>query len=429
MGERNRAYTQQQSSTRSKETEAEVDVDAEHDPAVARRASLAALRREQLRYASKAAIPPAQEGLSQPGPTISGHLTAPSAQISTGQPLVDKGLGCTDKPMGTEGCFLSPARRGLLLAECHGRILRAEIHFTSALNQIRVDELLKKEPEKSALLMELLIDVIGHVGVSTVLKAFAALKGGAIEGVQQYVENANELPAAMSAESSGHLTTALSMAAGLGKKTATTELGPQTDPTKPEEGTQKASNVAYLSYLESRAGTIYQYISEDMIAGLSDSLLLTLTEAFDTKHHSVEVYKQELSGKLKRFDGSGVRKLGVTKNESFDLISDGTWLHDTRAFWVKSPLGRRLGLYQRAYQPIPDTVMTDHFTRRRDATPFDRVAMEMQDYAQRPFTFVRYVPLEFEAAAVAMHTAKWHAEPVERVAQTPEEIASAGVTI
>src|SRR5690606_21963132 len=144
--------------------------------------------------------------------------------------------------------------------------------------------------------------------------------------------------------------------------------------------------------------------------------------------HSPEVYKTELGGKLKRFEKSGVGKLGVTKNtESTSALDMGPWQWDTRAYWVNTPSGRRLGLYRREYREIPDTVVDG--TTRHEASPAEKITMEMQDYARRPFTFLRYVPVEFEQAAVAMHTAKWHTEPVERVAQTPEEIAYAGVTI
>jgi len=377
----------------------------------------------ELAYGDARGIKPTRHAL---GPAGAPNLNAPSVQISTGHPLVDKRLGCSDVPLGTNGCFLDPERRTLLLSECHTRILRAEIHFTSALNQLRVDELLKKEPEKSEWMMELFLDVIGQIGVSTVVKAFHALKSGKLGSVQPYVENANQLSAAINASSDAQLTTALGIAVGQGKAAATKKLGAQTDTANAEQGTQKTANVGYLSYLEGRAGKIYQYMSEGMVAGLSDSLLLTLTDAFETDNHSVEVYKAELSAKLKRFEHSGVSKLGITKNEDFHPISDTAWQHDTRAFWVKTPLGKRLGLYQRTHQAIPATVRVGSVDR--EATPFDKITMEMEDFAARPYTFVRYVPVEFEHAAVAMHISKWHSDPVERVAQTHEEVAFAGMT-
>ncbi len=45
----------------------------------------------------------------------------------------------------------------------------------------------------------------------------------------------------------------------------------------------------------------------------------------------------------------------MTKNKDFHPLYDGAWQHETRAYWVKTPNGRRLGLYQRDHQPIPDT--------------------------------------------------------------------------
>lgn len=407
--------------------EPDVDyVEAEHSPKAARLASLADLRRYAAE--SQSTKPSASELAYGPDDARGGHLKAPSAQISTGHPLVDKGLGCTDKPLTTPGCFLSPERRGLLLTEFHGRVLQAYANFLHALTELRVEELLKKEPEQSEWILDLLLDVIGHLGVTTVVKAFAALKGGALGSVQAYVADAGELSTAMSAESTGHLTAALGMAVTQGKAGATKKLGPQTDPAKPEEGTQKSANISYLSYLTNHGNLIYQSIREDVPAGLSDSLLLTLTDAYHASNHSPEVYKTELGGKLKRFEKSGVGKLGVTKNtESTSALDMGPWQWDTRAYWVNTPSGRRLGLYRREYREIPDTVFDG--TIRHEASPAEKIAMEMQDYARRPFTFLRYVPVEFEQAAVAMHTAKWHTEPVERVAQTPEEIAYAGVTI
>jgi hypothetical protein len=355
---------------------------------------------------------------------LKGNLEPPSVQYNHGNALGDKGLGCRDAPPGTDGCVLTKEQRTTYLSMYLERVGNAKSSFLDALGELQVEELLKKEPERSEWMMELLLDVIGHVAISAVIKAVNASRSRVTRRLVTGAENASNIPTGMNAESDPHLPAALGMIGGLGKKAATNN---EPDPAKRDEGTQKAANMAYLSYLEGRAESIYATLRESVPVGLSDSLFLALFDAFEDGNHTVAVYKRELQGKLKRFEMSGVGKLGVTKNADSHPLDHGPWRHETRAFWVKTPMGRRLGLYQREHRPIPDTVMVGSV--RRVATPFDKVAMEMQDFGARSYTFVRYVPVEFEAAAVAMHVAKWHTDPVERVAQAPEEISFAGVTV
>ena len=377
------------------------------------------------RYSSRGPIPPPLGDFESPKPTASerayrhGEAYLRQPGITVGK----KGLGCKGAPIGREGCLFLPEERATYLAWYVGRVAAAQTHFLAALTELKVEELLKKDPEKSEWILELFFDVIGHLTGSTVLKMFKLLRAGK----SSVVEDAAKLAAAMSNESESHLTGLLGVALGAGKKAATAKEESKPDASKPDENPQRTANVAFLTYLQNRAGAVYQHMREAMIEGISDSLFLVLYEAFDERNHSIEVYKGELGGKLKRFEKSGVGKLGITNNESFDPMRDGVSRHDTRAFWVKTPSGRRLGLYRRAYLPIPDTVAT--VPLHRTATPFDKVAMEMADFAARPYDFIRFVPVEFEAAAVAMHTAKWRTEPVERVPSTPEEISFAGVTI
>lgn len=376
----------------------------------------------------KQALPQEQAGSNGPykGSAFSQGLEAPTVQHDTGNDLVDQGLGCEGASPGTSGCVLSPQQRARLLPTYQSRVTAAQQQYVAALIELRIEELLKKEPEASEWMLEMMLEIIGHVVITGAMKALQALKGGATEAIDQAIQDGSALSSALREESSDHLSTAISMAVGLGKKQTTAALEHKADPTRPEAGKPKAANVAFLDYLKDQSATIYENLREGAIAGLSDSTFLVLFESFRASNgHTVGVYKEALKGKLDRFKKSEVGQIGVTDNES--ALSNGPWRWDTRAFWVQTPLGRRLGLYRRDYQEIPDTV-SEYGGPSRAASPIDKAMMAVED-AKRPFAFWRYVPVEFEGAAVAMHVARWKTDPIVRVAQTPEEITFAGVTL
>lgn len=129
-------------------------VEAEHDGAAARRASMADLRRAHRQYTSKGAIPPVAEGGRDAGPTASERaydkpeIEMPAAYVGhePGERFKYEGPVC-ERP-GADGiCYLDPGYRGRLIGDLNTFIPTAIGSYRTALQNARIDELLKKAPQ------------------------------------------------------------------------------------------------------------------------------------------------------------------------------------------------------------------------------------------------------------------------------------------
>src|SRR5690606_34471622 len=138
--------------------------------------------------------------------------------------------------------ILTPQQRMLLIPTYQTRVNAAALQYMSALQQVRVDELLKAEEAPKNWMFELFLDVIGYVAIGAALKAFQAIKSGSvhIEGIPaQTVANAAR------SESDAHAAFFLNTAVGIGKKKAGGELAKaDARPT-----TAKSSKLAFLDLL------------------------------------------------------------------------------------------------------------------------------------------------------------------------------------
>jgi hypothetical protein len=357
---------------------------------------------------------PAAEGPSRGGlwgPYAAG-LESSTVHYKTGSDWGDRGLGCEDTAPGAPACFLDPGQRARIATSYQNRVNAALAAYLAALTQLRVDEVLKKEPEKTEWLLELVLDVIGMVASGTVVKAMRALRGGAIETVADVTGDAAAVLSAMQGVSDAEVTTAVSTAISTGRR-----MRPAVTP-----GAPARPGVALLDVLGESASGIYERLREDALAGLSDAELLVLFDSFRASSgHTIAAYKDAIGDKLKRFEGTNVGKLGVTKERE----PGAPWAidHQTKAFWVKTPLGRRLALYKRAAHTLGDKVPAT--AGWRDQTPMELVAEKLRDQLDHPFRFVEYVPDEFTEAAVAMHTARWGEAPLEH-AMGYHELAQMG---
>lgn len=154
----------------------EVDVDAEHDQDVSRRASMTDLHRLQQQYTSRGAIPPVQHGFATPGPTASELAFGPGTQAVG--PAAIQAAQATQATQGTQGsryngplcerpgahgtCQLTPTERHARVDDLNRRAGFAATAFHAAVQNARIDELLKKAPQLG-LVGELLIGLLGTV--------------------------------------------------------------------------------------------------------------------------------------------------------------------------------------------------------------------------------------------------------------------------
>lgn len=372
------------------------------------------------------AAPPQQQ---TPGGPAQRMAQLAINNVETGSAVVDQGLGCDNAAQGTAGCVLTAAQRARLLPTYQARVTAAQQQYVAALIELRVDELLKKEPEQSDWVLELMLDIIGDLTLSSAMKAFSMLRGGAVDHLAHEVSDAHALAEAMREETTEQVRDAISKAVGIGKGKFAKGADKKAEENAEGETTQKTANLAFIDYLKDESATSYERLRETAPAGLSDTSFLILFESFRAEMgHTVGVYKEALEAKLKRFEGSGVGAMGVTRNKErqedptagdiLELL--GPENYQTRAFWVVAPNGeRRLALFRREAKAIDHIINRGDVMTRHQATPLEEAELNVED-AQREYTFMRIVPSEFEGVALSMHAAKFGAEPYEHKS-TPKE--------
>lgn len=369
-----------------------------------------------------------------------------NSAVPIGNQFVDNGAACAQSG-ATGNCFLNPDQRGRLVDKFGERVLAAEIQYVAALEELRVDELLKKDPEGGSIWLDLILEVIVAVTIPALGRAMTALRSGTANAVWEYaktdLQTAGRIASTLRSDAGKASIDSFIKAAVTKGKTAASGFVKDHSQAKVEAHDKKQANVGFLSILTDQAAQIYQDIRENAPAGADDGMLAVLFQAFDAAMgHTKSVYKAEVQAKLARFEKSNVGEIGVMgrdgrglddKVPSFAKTSSAgvhEQLAETRVFRVNTPIGPRLALYRRDYYEIPKTVsVSETFgTSQRPMSPLEIAQAEVEN-AQRGYTFVRYVPLEFESVALAMHRAQWGSEPLDRAAKTPEEIAQARVTL
>lgn len=375
------------------------------------------------RTSSASSLPPASGPPSQSGiwGPYSAGISSSTVKHTVGNDWVDQGAGCEGAAPGTAECFLDPGQRSRIATTYQARVNAAYTAYLGALSSLRVDELLKKEPEHTDVIFDILLDVVGMVTSHAITTIAKALAGGHTETITDVVANVGAVVEnAHSAEAElGHVVGA---GVGMAKAKATALHAAH-------QAAPKNANVAYLDLLGEASGVIYEHLREDMIAGVSDGALVMLFDSFRASAgHSVAAYKDEVSGKLDRFKKTKLSMIGTAKDEQKNEgIVPGDFRVDqlTKAFWVKTPMGMRLALYKRPADTgwVPDTSSAIPMSRPPNA--MERASEKMRDISGESLRFVEYVPPEFVAAAVKMHIDKWGAVPTEH-ALGLDEIAQMG---
>lgn len=353
----------------------------------------------------------------------------PPDRFRTGNASADQGFACDDG-VARQGCLMDAAQRQIIVAQYQGRVNAALSAYLSALTKLGIEELLRKEEEHIEWVTDLLVDVIGALVSKAAVTAFRLLRSG--HAAADLVTDANALAHELAVHGEAEITEVVNTAIAAGKKALPPPISPEKpDLSTPNPASEKVSTLAYVQFLKDQASSIYERLREDAIAGADDSTLLVMFTSFGAaKGHTDSHYQAALEAQLGRFKKSGLANLGVTRNKAHQPYAADERLEsfrqvETKVFWVKGPQGKRLGIYSRGYKPVPDEVMAT--VGYRDTTPAEKVVMAQRDLAQRPFRFVSYVEDDLVKTAVAMHVARWHTEPFETVARTPEELAFAGV--
>ncbi len=350
---------------------------------------------------------------------LTGPGLKPPDPISTGDPLADKGLGCA--PIGdnaTHGpCFLGTEQRRTILANFQGDVHDAYTAYIGALNQVRTDELLKKDIDTSQWMFDVFLDVISFVGISSIKAAIRAGTGATNELAQLATDPQraiNELSTVTEAQMEKLLTSTQ----GRGRQINTQKQDAEHAKANPE----KLGVIEFLDIVAEDADQRFKNIRKVTPAGASDSELVFLARAYRSGH-TLSDYKAEIEKLVRGFKKVGVSKLGVHQNDALkkdptqgvrgDQDPESHWQIATAAFWVQTPIGRRLALYQRGYNDVPKRMHPlgggiSHATTQQEAEQFKK-----EDLRTHPFVFYKFIPKELIDAAVQMHVARWGAKPEE----------------
>lgn len=377
-----------------------------------------------------------QPASSAASSTSTGFLDPPA--FSTGNEYVDHGTACSPpdphhdvwQHYVHDHCFLAPSQRERKANEFQLRVIDAKDAYLHALEELRVDELLKPEPTSSTWILELLLDVIGQVALSSVMRSFEALRSGGVEALEEVTADAEAAAAELAKTSSKGVETSVKQAITTGKKLVPTA-------TSQAKG-KKTENVAFLEGLKNSATLRFQYFREHALAGTTDAQLLVLDAAFAADNgHTIADYKRELSDKLQRFERAHLGKLGIAFNDGevgvFPAKHRGFGVDaevETKAFWVELPIGKRLALYHRGHRELPEAG-----ERSCELSVCDRPsardveAMRRADLEERPFQFGNFVPADLVETALQMHESRWGEKPSTHAAGPGELMAAPWVSL
>lgn len=336
---------------------------------------------------------------------------------TTGIALADRGLGCV--PVGggpvIGPCFLEPLQRQFVLNCYHANVAAAHAEYLTAIGGIKVEELIKKEPDQFNLLLEAFLDVITLAIGASVRTALRRLMAGG-DDVTAIISDQQRLLNELSTVTDTGIVAVLTGSAARVRNNVKDE---------PEHGratSEKTASVSFLDLLSAQAAVRYHHLAVSSPAGMSDAQLLVLYRAFEPWNgHTSGHYTQYLRTKLERFKQSGLSSMGIRPNRNHLRVitgaggpdADSYWEIATQAFWVNTPVGRRLALYRRGHVALPSSVPVGLTGGSRPATPAEKKELEREELEARPFRFFQYVPDEFTQAAVQMHIARWGAEPAE----------------
>ena len=260
----------------------------------------------------------------------------------------DRGARCDGHDAQTPGCFLTDEVRLRYLIDFKGDVSTAATNYKLALQQIRFEELLKKDDDLNWVLT-LALEIAGAHLLNVAVKALGGLKAN---GVQKFAASAfksgsfeiwrSNAARTLNSISPKQLETYTKIPLNAAKtRTAKgMQAGGNEDQTR-----QKTAVVSYIDELTDQCDTAFRAFQTNASASAPDAELAVLFEGMQPENHSVGIYKQVLDLKLGRFRSSGVLEIG--RKDARDRVSGEVGVHrDTRVVWIRDITGNRRLHYQ-----------------------------------------------------------------------------------
>jgi hypothetical protein len=270
----------------------------------------------------------------------------------TGDRWADHGSFCDGKAQ-TPICFMSDPQRQKFIVDIKDRILRAGENYKHALQQLRVDELMKKEEDLSWVL-SLALDLVGAHIINVAADALQRFKSSAIKKLSEAALDAARHGAYDPTSASA---TVEAMLAGVSKESISQKVkfgvgtlqkngaGVIKTELNKEKQTEKAATISFIDQLKTQCDAAFEALGANAAADANDVELQALYDGMDPKFHTINIYAEQLAAKLERFRRSGVTRIG----RQYD--TDKQWsridvIRDTRVVWMKHDNGSKTLWFQ-----------------------------------------------------------------------------------
>ncbi len=313
--------------------------------------------------------------------------------------------------------LLTPTQRDEMMLNLKLRIVAAGARCNDALQALKIHQLIKK-PEQMHWFFSLLIDVAFAQLTGWATRSILKLKTGQIG---KYDRLAGQAAEAQDGAALDHADGRAAMFRSISDDTIRQRVAILGGFTKMRtvpivaaalaEDAGQANAINYLAQLQRSMDIAFQTLGEEGVKGASDAELIVLFDAMDAVHHSSEVYERLFGEKLKRYQTSGVDRLG----NSQEMIEGGSkrdWVGtrhlDRRVVWVthEDNKTKSLWFYEMGHEELP--------------------AGHLHSVHNNRWRLTGLVPREFWEEAVMKSEAE-HGEPVQTLQDTNATRAARGV--
>lgn len=324
-----------------------------------------------------------------PKPTKAADIGVPYIENENAAPAKDK--------------FLTQNQRNLLTFAYQDNVLAAQNAYTTALNQVWTEQLLRKD-DGLPVMLTFLIELIGAqalVGLGAAWKWFARAKEQDVFSMMrgEDISEPGSILAMIRGAGPSSVQMAIRAAVDGGKSLAKTGL--------PTDDKDKRQSIDYLNLLADRSAKAFERQRIDPPGYVTDSDLVVLFHSYlADMGHTISEYKAAITAALERFKAADVSKIGRER--------DWGGAKDTKVVWVqRGPRAPRLHyLTHKAFTGQSPNTM---------ANP----RIEMWGRQEDGFSIGHPVEREFEATAIEKHREVWGTEPETRKIGTWERTPDA----
>jgi hypothetical protein len=300
------------------------------------------------------------------------NVLVPKTKTLVGDAGIDsEGMGAC-AAQGTAGCFLTVGQRQILVGDMQQRVTAAQGSYRDALNDCRLQQVLKKTDElpwyMSLMLGAIASGLESAIGVgikalkasgaaesaiaaATSARTATAVDEGAHAVANSAIHEASNAGAEVATVSDKQLETLVASSLDKAKEKAAGALAGATS-TDSKETAEKNAALNYIDFLRNESADVFQNLREDAPGTTTDAELLALWRSFDAALHTTDRYRNELNEKIEKYLSSSVSKIGRSSdwNNEPSALGPRQVEREVRVAWlVTKGAGKRLVYMDRTF--------------------------------------------------------------------------------